>query len=276
MTEQAESWKRRRPAAPTVVAVCVAAALVVAAVVAALAVTGRLVPPGRCAPADRAACTRVLFVGNSYTYVNDLPAMFADLARSGGRAVEVGTDAPGGATLADHAASGVTRDAIGSAAWDVVVLQEQSVLPVWPTSVAGSFEPAAHALADAATSAGARPVLFETWAHRDGWPDAGLAGYASMQRRISAAYRTVGRDLGLDVAPIGTAWAAARASHPEIDLWQPDGSHPTAAGTYLAACVLYASLFGLSPEGLGGGGGLPAATVRVLQETAAANVLPPQ
>jgi hypothetical protein len=274
MTEQAEMGRRRRPTAPTVVAICVAAALVVAAVVAALAVTGRLALPGRCAPTDRAGCTRVLFIGNSYTSVNDLPAMFADLARSGGRAVEVGTDAPGGATLADHAASSATRDAIGSAAWDVVVLQEQSVLPVSPASVAGSFEPAARALADAATSAGARPVLFETWAHRDGWPDAGLTDYASMQGRISAAYRTVGRDLGLEVAPIGTVWAAARADHPEIDLWQPDGSHPTAAGTYLAACALYASLFGVSPEGLGGGGALPATTVRVLQETAATNVIP--
>jgi hypothetical protein len=265
----------RRPAASTLGATCLAVALVLVAVVAALAVMGRLALPGRCAPADAAACTRVLFVGNSYTYVNDLPSVFADLARSGGRAVETGMDAPGGVTLADHAASDATRDAIAAGPWDIVVLQEQSVLPAWAGAVAGSFEPAAHTLADAAVSAGARPLLFETWAHRDGWPDAGLADYASMQLSIEAAYRAVGRDLGIEVAPVGAAWAAARASHPEIDLWQPDGSHPAGAGTYLAACVLYASIFGTSPEGLAGSGGPPATTVRALQETAAAIVLAP-
>ena len=73
----------------------------------------------------------------------------------------------------------------------------------------------------------------------------------AMERAIEAAYGTVGDDLGIDVAPVGAAWAAARVEHPEIDLWQPDGSHPSAAGTYLAACVLYATIFGASPEGLG-------------------------
>src|SRR5207253_8398187 len=78
---------------------------------------------------EASGCTRLLFIGNSYTYVNDLPAMFADLARSGGHRVEVGMVAEGGATLRDHAGSVATAAKLTSAKWDVVVLQEQSEIP---------------------------------------------------------------------------------------------------------------------------------------------------
>src|SRR5512135_2083048 len=75
------------------------------------------------------SCTRVLFIGNSYTYVNDLPSTFVQLARSGGHEVEVGVAAPGGWTLADHARSPETLSTLNSAKWDFVVLQEQSQIP---------------------------------------------------------------------------------------------------------------------------------------------------
>src|SRR5438034_11816170 len=74
-------------------------------------------------------CTRVLFIGNSYTYVNDLPAMFAGLAQSGGHRVETGMVAVGGSTLGEHAASVATAAKLTSARWDLVVLQEQSQIP---------------------------------------------------------------------------------------------------------------------------------------------------
>ena len=64
--------------------------------------------PGCGYGADTAACTRVLFIGNSYTSVNDLPATFAKLWRSGGHRVETGRDTVDGSTLADHAASAAT------------------------------------------------------------------------------------------------------------------------------------------------------------------------
>src|SRR3989442_11351717 len=78
---------------------------------------------------EASGCTRVLFIGNSYTYVNDLPAMFADLARSGGHRVEIGMVAEGGATLSDHAGSAATAAKLTAAKRDVVVLQEQSEIP---------------------------------------------------------------------------------------------------------------------------------------------------
>ena len=74
-------------------------------------------------------CTRVLFIGNSYTYVNDLPTMFAELAGAGGHRVETGMDAPGGWTLANHVSSSDTLEQIKSSDCNYVVLQEQSEIP---------------------------------------------------------------------------------------------------------------------------------------------------
>jgi hypothetical protein len=75
------------------------------------------------------------------------------------------------------------------------------------------------------------------------------------------------------VAPVGYAWSAAYAQDPNLDLWQADGSHPTELGTYLAACVFYAAIFGRSPEGSSYVGGVPGDTARILQATAAHLVL---
>src|SRR5512140_446441 len=74
-------------------------------------------------------CTRVLFIGNSYTYVNDLPGTFAGLARAGGHKVETGMAAEGGWTLADHVQSTQTMNLLNSENWDYAVLQEQSQIP---------------------------------------------------------------------------------------------------------------------------------------------------
>lgn len=45
------------------------------------------------------------------------------------------------------------------------------------------------------------------------------------------------------VALAGEAWRLSRATHPEIQLYQADGHHPSVAGTYLTACVFYLTLF---------------------------------
>src|SRR5208283_2849446 len=75
------------------------------------------------------SCTRVLFIGNSYTYVNDLPTTFMNLARAGGHKIEVGMSAQGGWMLADHVKSSDTIAKISSEKWNFVVLQEQSEVP---------------------------------------------------------------------------------------------------------------------------------------------------
>jgi hypothetical protein len=227
---------------------------------------------GAAATCDGAApgtCTRVLFIGNSYTFVNDLPATFAALARAGARPVQTSMVAPGGAFLADEVGSPAVADALAATKWDVVVLQEQSEAPAVPSVRAGQMAPAARALAARIRASGGQPVLFMTWAHRDGLSDAGLPDYASMQRAIDDAYLGLATELGVPVAPVGYLWSIVRTEAPSLALWQDDGSHPSRAGTYLAACVFYAVVFRQSPVGLAAGDGVSGDDARVLQGAAA-------
>ena len=132
-------------------------------------------------------CIRVLFIGNSYTSVNDLPATFAELAGSGGVAVEVDAIDPGGQTLAGHAAAPDVLAAITGRRWTTVVLQEQSEIPAATDLFDRETVPAATTLVAAIRKAGAEPVLFDTWAHRDGWPER-LLDRAAMQTARTRAW----------------------------------------------------------------------------------------
>jgi len=218
-------------------------------------------------------CTRILFIGNSYTYVNDLPATFTQLASAGGHRVQTGMAAEGGWTLAQHAGSAATIDMLTHSAWDDVVLQEQSELPAVEPSRSSVMYPAARQLVALVRKAGATPIFFLTWGHRNGWPENGLPDYGSMQAQLDSGYLSIAGELGAPVAPVGVAWWTASRQAPLPDLWQSDGSHPTAQGTYLAACVFYALVFRQSPEGLGYLDDLPPDTAHALQSIAAHTVL---
>jgi hypothetical protein len=224
-------------------------------------------PPSRVTP------DRVLFIGNSYTYVNDLPGLFAGLARKGGHPVVVDMVAPSGWTLAEHASSPETAARIRGTTWSFVVLQEQSLVPALaPARIAGMY-PAVRRLTRSIRSLGAEPVLLLTWGTRAGMADQGFADYPSMQAALTEGYLTIAAELDLRVAAVGEAWEAAMAQDPALPLWDSDGEHPALAGSYLAACVLYATLFHQSPEGLPGPRELPRGAARQVQAVAARTVL---
>jgi hypothetical protein len=236
------------------------------------AVAGCGGPAPTCAPTD-GACLRILFIGNSYTYVNDLPGTFARLALSGGHSVDAESITKGGATLADHAADPAVPAKLDAAHWSYVVLQEQSEMPAVDSSRQHWTYPAARVLVDMVKQRNQTPVLFMTWAHRDGLPGSGLPGYENMQRAIDSGYLKLAEDVESAVAPVGYTWFIVRRQSPNIGLWQDDGSHPSTAGTYLAACVFYATVYRRSPEGLAFRSDLDAATAATLQKAAAAAVL---
>lgn len=197
-----------------------------------------------------AGCTRLLFIGNSHTFVNDLPNTFVELARSGGQRVAVDMAAEGGWTLAQHADGAATQAKLKSAAWNFVILQEQSQLPATDSTRTMQMYPAARRLMQQIKVVGATPVLFLAWGRRDGWPEVGLSNYEAMQAQVSYGYTALAQEARTPIVPVGEAWLLARRRLPRVDLWQADGLHPTAEGTYLAACVFYASIFRQSPEGL--------------------------
>jgi len=218
------------------------------------------------------SCTRVLFIGNSYTYVNDLPTTFMNLARSGGHKTEVGMSAQGGWMLADHVKSSDTIAKINSEKWNFVVLQEQSEVPAFQQTRSSEMYPALRVLIGDIEADEAKPILFLTWAYRDGLPANGMPNYASMQAQINNGYILMSQAFNVPVAPVGVAWQNVRNQDPQINLWQDDGSHPTPEGTYLAACVFYADIFQQSPEGLSYQANLSTDVAHDLQQVAADTV----
>ena len=223
--------------------------------------------------ANNSNCSHILFIGNSYTFVNDLPGMFASLAKSGRHPVETDMSAQGGMLFTDHVQSAETLAKIKSTKWNYVVLQEQSQMPSLMAVRNAQMYPPARTLVGLIRENGAEPIFFLTWAHRDGWQENGMPNYTSMQQNINAGYMSIVHELDTLVAPVGVAWAEAIQQNPQASLWQEDGSHPTIQGTYLAACVFYAVIFQESPEGLSYRDNLTKDEAQWLQKIAADIVL---
>src|SRR5271157_605383 len=227
-------------------------------------------PAGRCNwPPNQNPATRVLFIGNSYTYVNDLPGTFSKLACSGGHKVAADMAANGGWTLQQHAASSDTLAKLQGQKSDYVILQEQSEVPAMAESRAQVMYPAARSLVAKIRQAGAKPIFFLTWGHKDGLPDYGLPTYTDMQNQLNLGYYGIADELNVPVAPVGRAWQVGRFQPNPPDFWQSDGSHPTVQGTYLAASVFYSEIFQQSPLGLDYTDGLDQASAQFLQTLAA-------
>ena len=212
-----------------------------------------------CAVTD-GSCVRVLFLGNSYTSTNDLPGMFASLAAAAGRRVDVAMVANGGETLADHAASTDDAAELSAGKWDYVMLQEQSEIPAMPGG-RPQMQAAVRSLVARIRTTGAVPILFETWAHRDGLPSAGLRDFAAMQAALAEGYRQAGSQSGIGVVPVGDAWATATERDSSLEFWQPDGSHPTAVGTWFSATVMVHALLNADPSQLVTTSGAPSANI---------------
>jgi hypothetical protein len=195
-----------------------------------------------------AAALHILFLGNSFTSVNDLPKTFAAVAASLGTAVETEAITPGGRTLEAHAADPAVRARIAARTWDFVVLQEQSQRPAFSAAqVETQVVPAALSLDALIRAAGARTVFYETWGRRDGDQDncrsvPDICTYEGMQRRLDETYRDLAKRTAGLLSPAGEAWLRVRMTHPEIPLYAADGIHPSPQGTYLAACTLYAAV----------------------------------
>lgn len=204
-------------------------------------------------PDDGQYDLRVLFVGNSYTYYNDFPELFASLAASGGKTVYQGSSTATNYTLLRHADSedkvgAKTIQMIGDTSpnWDYVVLQEQSRRP---DTAFEDFEKGAKKLTDMIVASNAAPAFFMTWGRRGG---SGGLSFEESNAILETAYLEVANDNNGLLVPIGSVWGAIRKENEpfSLKLWHNDGSHPSYAGSYLNACIFYAAFFNESPVGL--------------------------
>jgi hypothetical protein len=142
--------------------------------------------------------------------------------------------------------------------YDTVVMMDCSQCPVHP-QLQQAFHETVKKDADILRRNGVRPVLFMSWAYKD---------KPEMTRQLADAYTKAGNDNDVLVIPAGLAFAKAIARKPDLELYQADKRHPSLAGTYLASCATYATLFRKSPVGATYTAGLPAETVKLLQQAA--------
>jgi hypothetical protein len=181
---------------------------------------------------------RILFIGNSLTAANGLPAMVEALAASGGHRVACETVVFPGVSLEDHWARGDALRAIQRGGWSFVVLQQgPSALPesrVLLREYVRRFD-------RAIVQARARTAVYMVW------PPAARRGDFDA---VSDSYRLAAADVRGVLLPAADAWRAAWKDDPALELYGPDGFHPSALGTYLAAIVINARLVGALGNGV--------------------------
>jgi hypothetical protein len=223
----------------------------------------------------QASGVSVLFVGNSLTYTNDLPTVFKKFAAESSLHldVDVRSITPGGAFFYDHWKRGQALTMLREQHPNFLILQGQSTEPL---SASENFNYYARLFKTEADQIETRTVLFSTWARPMGdsyFKDSTSGGTpAEMQTRLNSAYASLALNVGATLAPIGVAWQRAQQIAPEIQLL--DGTqHPSPAGTYLAAAVLFRTIFNTSPVGSTYYGGLPQTTAHTLQRIADATQL---
>lgn len=214
-----------------------------------------------------AASQSLLMVGNSYTSSNNLPSMVRSMLSEVHENVVVERYAPGGRTLDDHVSA--TQSNTGLRRWLVtdplpwtwVILQEQSQTGGLYEFVNFDFSlEAARTLNALVSTVGAETVFFQTWGRRDGdgtmpfiFPD-----FLTMNEKLRIGYKTYVQetstfDRPTRLAPVGDAFEYLfrnpNATLVEFrSLYTSDGSHPSVAGTYLSACVIFAILTGKDPR----------------------------
>lgn len=180
----------------------------------------------------------ILFVGNSLTYTNDVPAILEDLlAEANGGPTFVESIAHPNYALEDHWNDAETIDRIRSQPWDIVVMQQgPSATEGRPSLIEYSMR-----FAEVIREAGATPALYMVWP-----TESRIFDFAGVRRSYSDAADSVDGYF----FPAGAAWQEAWSIDPEIELYGPDRFHPTAAGSYVAAVVMYEQLTGADARDL--------------------------
>jgi hypothetical protein len=142
--------------------------------------------------------------------------------------------------------------------FDAVMFMDCSQCPVHP-DLKPVFHEYAKKHSDTIRAHGARPILFMSWAYKD---------RPEMTAQLAEQYTIAGKANGAQVVPAGLAFAKSVQRRPDLELYAADKRHPSLAGTYLAACTVYATLFGKSPVGNAYTAGLPPDVAAHLQATA--------
>lgn len=219
---------------------------------------------------------KVLFLGNSYTYFNNLPQLVHDVALSAGDTLIFDSHTPGGYQLIDHSNDVTSQTKIMAGVWDYVVMQGQSQEPV---VLSTQFQQGANLLYNLIKQYNPCAVTmpYMTWGRKNG--DATncanfpvMCTYEGMDTTLRNSYLSLASSLEGELAPVSVVWKYLRQNYPGIELYQPDESHPSAEGSYAAACCFYATIFKKDPTLITFDFGLNATDAAIIKNAAKTQV----
>ena len=169
---------------------------------------------------------RILFIGNSHTYFNDMPEMVAEQFRKEQYDCEVTMIAHGGWFLEQHVNEPDVRFNILYGHYDYVVLQEHA----HPFGPEEKFYGAVRQLNQWILEAGSKAVIYMTWAKKD---------EEFNQERMTLAHEQIADELGMLLAPVGKYWWEDMRSYPDIEMYYKDGQHASPDGSRFAAKYIW-------------------------------------
>lgn len=216
----------------------------------------------------------ILFIGNSYTYYNDLPEMlFAPAAETIGYSINAKRITKGGWYLFDSAnpadeVGALVESELLQKKYDYVILQEQSTCSILNPK---KFFDGVRKLVEKIRANGATPLLYVTWGRKDGSDTLTQNGLTneSMTYKIAAAYEAIADELGIEVAHVGLAFRDVDSdTNNGIELYFEDLSHPSYSGSYLAALTILAKITGCDPRAVTFNGDLAQSDADLLKSAA--------
>ena len=189
----------------------------------------------------------ILFIGNSYTYFNDMPQIFEQLARENAKDVFVSSVTKGGRKLIayEDPLDPITQKLdvlLKDHKYDVCFIQEQSVLPAIDFDL---FIRGVDCVFDKVKEHAERLFLYATWGRKSGSETLSKYGWTTetMTRLLADAYGKAAEHIGAEISPVGMNFLKATEVYPEINLHNDDLSHPSYRGSCLAALTHYQTVF---------------------------------
>lgn len=218
------------------------------------------------AQSENTKSVKVLFIGNSYIYFNNLPQICTGIAASVGDVLITDHSTFGGYSFKNHFEDSNTLNKIiegppdynntrARSSWDYVILQEQSRFPSYPPEFvqrnvflyAKYLDSTIHKFNPLA-----KTVFFMTWGRKNGdtarcstWQP--VCSYKGMDSLLAMNYTIMAKRNNALLSPVGAVWKYLRENYPSIELYNSDESHPSEAGSYAAACCFYTVLFNKDP-----------------------------
>ncbi|HRP02671.1 MAG TPA: hypothetical protein PLE30_08495 [Candidatus Kapabacteria bacterium] len=199
--------------------------------------------------------TKILFIGNSYTFTYSMPSILSEIISENGDKAMIETVAMGGYYLKNHLENPETIRKINKEKWDIVIIQEQSQLPALSDDIVKiesypyltSLDSLIN-LNDVCT----KKYLYMTWGRKFGdstnctkFPK--LSTYEGMDRELRLRYLEYSNKIAANIVPVGLVWNYINSFYPDLELYSKDNSHPSQLGAITTAYTFYSFLFNKNP-----------------------------